>query len=159
MGPAEEIQVNGVWLCTIPQPTKSGLETEMDKVASRLSYEQCGWLWSKSPVIVCWTSAWIAGQYTEVSHFGLHSRLLRTGLSMPNQSGTEACGLINRIWLGIKQYIPTMYLAISPCSHLEMMKLAHWLLSDGWNIHQQRTLLTGCIRNCDMPCKRQCMQQ
>lgn len=98
---------------------------EMDKVASGMNFNQCEWLWSKNQVIACWTSAGIAGQFTEVSHFGLHSRLLRTGLSMPNQSGAEACGLIYGTWLCIEQYMPTLYLTSSPCSHLEMMKLAH----------------------------------
>lgn len=44
MGPAEEIQVNDVWLCTIPQPRKPGLEKEMDNVGSRMNFKQCEWL-------------------------------------------------------------------------------------------------------------------
>lgn len=42
---------------------------------------------------------------------------------MPDQSGAETGGWISRTWLGIEQYMPTMYLDTSPCSHWGMMKL------------------------------------
>lgn len=44
MGLAEEIQVNGMQLHTIPQLRRSGLKKGIDRIASGLNYEQCEWL-------------------------------------------------------------------------------------------------------------------
>ena len=43
-GLAEEIQVNGMQLHTIPQLRRSGLKKGIDRIASGLNYEQCEWL-------------------------------------------------------------------------------------------------------------------
>ena len=43
MDPAEGTQVGGELLHTIPQLKQYGLKKGMDKVASGLSYELCGW--------------------------------------------------------------------------------------------------------------------
>ena len=43
MDPAEGTQVGGELSHTIPQLKQYGLKKGMDKVASGLSYELCGW--------------------------------------------------------------------------------------------------------------------
>jgi len=43
MDPAEGTQEGGELPCTIPQLKRYGLKKEMEKVASGLSYELCGW--------------------------------------------------------------------------------------------------------------------
>jgi len=55
------------------------------------------------------------------------------------------------MWLDTGPYIPTTFLAISLCSHKEMMRLTLWPKLGGLKIHYLSISPAGYIRSCAMP--------